>query len=63
MSLHTVHKSRLHLKPATKITIFTIVSTQVYPVHIIQQSMFDMQDMKIKFHTTHSNNIVKIKPT
>jgi len=37
-----------------------MVSTQVYPVHIIQQSIFDMQDMKIKFHTTYSNDMVKI---
>jgi len=34
-----------------------MASTQVYQVHIIHLSMFDMQDMKIKFHTTYSNII------
>jgi len=47
----------------SRITIFTMFSTQIYPVHIIQQSVFEMQDMKMKFHTAYSNNMVKIKPT
>jgi len=60
----SLRKSCLHLTPATaRSLLWLALSTQVYQVHLIQQSMFDMQDMKIKFYTTYSNNVVKIKPT